>query len=128
MSRPPSGQGANWDRIRARRAEEAADAAAEKLVAAFKAELAAQDPNELFAVAVSAAMTANPAHASHLGGQRTPGQKARIMDAWQAERDAHWARHGRGYSIVRPGQPPVYASAAAPGEVSPLLLRLYGIS
>jgi hypothetical protein len=127
MSREPSGMGARWERIRARQRDEAADAAAEALCAAFQAELAATDPNELFARAVSAAVgTQDASRVRGPGGPRSAAQKAAVMAAWQAQRDAHWARHGRGYSITRPGQVPVFASATAP-DVSPLLQRLYGL-
>jgi hypothetical protein len=126
VSRPPGGQGERWNAIRARRAEELRDAQAQALVDAFKAALAAWDPNERFAVAVSAAMTSGRARVPGPGGQRSSAAKARIMSQWQAQRDEHWARHGKGYSITRPGQLPVFASATAPGDVSPLLRRIYG--
>jgi hypothetical protein len=131
MSRPSSGQGERWNAIRARRAEELRDAQAQALVDAFKAELAARDPLEQFASAVSAAVRQNASRrigpGGRLGGPRSAAQKASIMAEWAAARDEHRARHGKGYSISGPSVPAMLASAfpAGYGDVSPLLRRIY---
>lgn len=89
MGAEPGGNQARWAAMRARKRQEAIDAAAEQLVTAFRAQLAEADPIERFAQAVSAAV----GKPKRFDAERAIREGKAMVAEIQARKQAAWDRN-----------------------------------